>query len=498
MTWSELVLELRDPGSYPSKSACPMIKLAAFGNDATAGGSLRSDANLKTIYGLEGDYDLGQVSVQGAAARLRQAGLAGIIYSSASHTPEAPRWRVLVPLAQPCEPAQRRERMGVLNAILGCGLSPESFTPSQCYYYGRVAGVIYEFEAVDGAALDVDDCHIEPIFPQGDFDTASVPVTDREALEFARHVMLDGITEQTFVDLEDALSLVPADDRDTWIRVGHALASLKSTEHEPRAKALWLAWSAKSAKFDPVADPGRWAGFRADRTGYPAVFNIAKQYGWEGGATKTSGADGITMTLNDAVANLRSQSRDDVLSSWAELATSLPADQQDLLVREVSYLTGVGTRTLNGTLKASKSETVRAIARASVAARAAGRKIIAYRPEDRTEHALEVEQAILQHAPPGSYMQFGGQLARITVRPCVGTRSADQDDPPEIPQIELLDDVAALAEAERVVMFTKTTGDRTTPIAVPADVIDVLLKKRAHTAPSVAGLVTHPIVVPAT
>lgn len=56
------------------KAALPLVKLATFGDARTDKGSLRHDANLLRVSGVEGDYDAGAVSPRQAAERLRQAG----------------------------------------------------------------------------------------------------------------------------------------------------------------------------------------------------------------------------------------------------------------------------------------------------------------------------------------------------------------------------------------------------------------------------------------
>jgi hypothetical protein len=66
----------------PEKSALPLVKLASFGDARTEKGSLRHDANLLRVSGVEGDHDAGAVSPQDAAERLRQAGNAALIYTT--------------------------------------------------------------------------------------------------------------------------------------------------------------------------------------------------------------------------------------------------------------------------------------------------------------------------------------------------------------------------------------------------------------------------------
>lgn len=127
-TWPELVEKLTHPTEYSSKKNCPLLKLATFGNERSPNGSLRHTQNMATVTGIEADYDGEQVSIEQAARLLTDAAIAALLYTSPSHTPERPRWRVLAPLAQAHPVAERRRLVGTLNTVLGGILAPESFT----------------------------------------------------------------------------------------------------------------------------------------------------------------------------------------------------------------------------------------------------------------------------------------------------------------------------------------------------------------------------------
>lgn len=132
--------DLRDLAIHttaPAKSQLPWIKCATFGTNATPRGSLRHNANLLAITGVEADYDLERLSIDDAAAMLQAAGVQALLYTSPSHIPDFPRWRVLAPTSHALPPAARAELVGRLNHVLGGVLSVESFTLSQAYYYGQ-------------------------------------------------------------------------------------------------------------------------------------------------------------------------------------------------------------------------------------------------------------------------------------------------------------------------------------------------------------------------
>lgn len=140
------------------KPLLPWIKLATFGDVPTGNGSLRHDANVLEITGIEADYDGELVGLSFARERLEKEGLASILYTSPSHTDAHPRWRVLCPLSTPMEPVRRRHMMGRLNGLFGGIFSGESWTVSQSYYFGSVCrNPAHRVQVIDGSAIDLHD-----------------------------------------------------------------------------------------------------------------------------------------------------------------------------------------------------------------------------------------------------------------------------------------------------------------------------------------------------
>lgn len=83
------------------------------------------------------------------------------------------------------------------------------------------------------------------------------------------------VEAKTVTELRSALLAMSADDRDVWIRMGHALKPLGSV-----GRGLWMEWSATSEKFES-ADAGRvWRSLNPTNTGYQAVFAEAQRHGW--------------------------------------------------------------------------------------------------------------------------------------------------------------------------------------------------------------------------
>jgi len=122
----------------PTKAALPWLKLARFGDAKTKRGSLRHDANVLAITGIEADYDAEEIAFGDAVERLAGAGILALLYTSPSHTEDTPRWRVLCPTSQELPPDRRAHLVARLNGLLGGVLAAESFTLSQAYYFGSI------------------------------------------------------------------------------------------------------------------------------------------------------------------------------------------------------------------------------------------------------------------------------------------------------------------------------------------------------------------------
>lgn len=140
------------------KARLPWLKLARFGQLRTDKDSLRHDANVIAITGIEADYDGEVLTVDEACDLLTKQGIAAVVYTSPSHTEDAPRWRVLCPLSEEMAPDRREKMVGRLNGLLGGILSSESFTLSQSYYYGSIRqNPSHRVELIEGTPIDLHD-----------------------------------------------------------------------------------------------------------------------------------------------------------------------------------------------------------------------------------------------------------------------------------------------------------------------------------------------------
>lgn len=169
------------------------------------------------------------------------------------------------------------------------------------------------------------------------------------------------------------------------------------------------------------------------------------------------------------------------------------------ILDEVNRQTEIGLRPLRTALNDARKEEHRERKAKEIAERAGPRMLIQHRPEACTEQAAQVEGLIVASALPGEYVAFAGALSHVTAKAMPFAHMIDNPDeaPPDAPQLEPLNEVAVLAHVERVAVFYEHRADEAQkPIAVPERLVRVLVGKTAHAAPVVAGLVTHPIVLP--
>jgi putative DNA primase/helicase len=280
-TWGDLVAEIEQPKEHATKAAMPLIKLATFGDVRTKKQSLRHNSNLVAVYGIEGDYDGEQISIEDAAARLTAAGIEAVLFTTPSHTPTRPRWRVLAPLQAPCEPAQRRELVGVLNAALGGMLATESFTASQSFYVGKVSTCEYKSVHVRGNCLDDGPAlFIDAVYPIG---AADRPALERD--DASRALLFVNVTDETMADLRSAAAALGPHryGRGSYLNWREIIWGFKSLEMAGRgveAKAMALEFSKRGGTaFDLAEFEEKWREAPHSTT-YKTIFTRAQEDGW--------------------------------------------------------------------------------------------------------------------------------------------------------------------------------------------------------------------------
>ncbi|WP_417268553.1 VapE domain-containing protein [Celeribacter baekdonensis] len=316
---AEMNLSLHDLAAWiedqtaDTKDGLPWIKLATFGPDRTPKKSYRHNANVVTITGIEADYDAGKLTPDDARAAMEAVGVAGLIYTTPSHTPDKPRWRVLAPLSGPLPPDAREDLMARLNGVLGGALDPASFTLSQAYYAGSVdGGSPVQTYLVDGQHLDTVE-GLKPIYKHGStVKPKRVKSEGREglALQHVREAMLSIPNDGT-----DAES----NTREWWLRMGMGLHH--ETEGSDDGLAIWTDFSERHPSFDPDETETVWESFGVGSRSlvkFGTIRRAAMKAGWLDLSSLDSVIPADELADIDALVGLPATSED---ADWGRVIT---------------------------------------------------------------------------------------------------------------------------------------------------------------------------------
>lgn len=80
--------------------------------------------------------------------------------------------------------------------------------------------------------------------------------------------------------IQSAFEAMPSDDRELWIKLGHAAKTL-DVEGGDEGKQAWLEWSRKSEKFDFDDAEDVWESLTPTHTSHENIFRMAEKYGWD-------------------------------------------------------------------------------------------------------------------------------------------------------------------------------------------------------------------------
>jgi archaellum biogenesis ATPase FlaH len=171
--------------------------------------------------------------------------------------------------------------------------------------------------------VTADGAGIQPLCDIADFVESRLrPVHSRGHQRLDAGLAVTAVDPKTITELRSALLWMRSDDRDLWIKMGHALKTLGEA-----GRGLWLDWSATSDKFDPSDAAKTWDSFRPSNTGYQAVFAEAQRQDWLNPASReaTNAAESMFQ---------RSDTSTPAASAGVVLATVAPheATIEDMLV----------------------------------------------------------------------------------------------------------------------------------------------------------------------
>jgi len=79
--------------------------------------------------------------------------------------------------------------------------------------------------------------------------------------------------------IREALTYIPSDDRDTWLKIGMAIKS----ELGDDGFSLWDYWSQSADSYKESDARSVWRSIKNGSTGIGTLFHLAKQHGWKQG-----------------------------------------------------------------------------------------------------------------------------------------------------------------------------------------------------------------------
>jgi replicative DNA helicase len=120
-----------------AKEAAQLIKLGTYYDNSRATAA-KGGRGFEAAWGVEGDYDAGEIAPETAVARLTAANVRAVVATTYNHRAERPRWRVFAPLSAPVPANNRAPLLARLDAVLGFCLARESYDPERAYFVGAV------------------------------------------------------------------------------------------------------------------------------------------------------------------------------------------------------------------------------------------------------------------------------------------------------------------------------------------------------------------------
>lgn len=259
-----------------SKEKLPLIKLAEFGIDRTDKGSFRHTDNIRQVTGVEVDYDGGRISPEEARDALEGADLAGFVYTTPSHTADAPRWRILCPMDGRTNAKGRAKLVARLNGLFDGALAAESFTASQSFYFGHVGSPDAAAYLVPGRYIDVaTELDAGAIGRRGDAEEGT-----GEADASKVDMPLDLIADALFT-IPNTRDNPDAEERDWWLNIVAAIHH--QTDGSEEGLAIAEEWSARHHSHKRRNLLAAWRSFgryRHDPITARLILAEARKHGW--------------------------------------------------------------------------------------------------------------------------------------------------------------------------------------------------------------------------
>jgi hypothetical protein len=236
---------------------------------------------MLSISGVEADYDGEKISFDEAVEILEKAGIEAIVYTSPSHMREGhgPRWRILCRLSKEYPPEHREHFLNRLAGLFRDGnvtvLAPESWTPSQAYYFGAVDyNPEHRVKLIEGEELDeLDDL---------DLIALGKPAGDKAGDNTETGPHRPGPPQASIGDIQAALAAIPNDwtSWERWNTLGMAIFA--ASGGSGRGYGLFSRWSRRNDDaYDKTAVKERWRHWQRSsppsKIGFGTLVHLARQ-----------------------------------------------------------------------------------------------------------------------------------------------------------------------------------------------------------------------------
>lgn len=204
-------------------------------------------------------------------------------YSTHTHTTQAPRLRVVIPLSRGVSPNEYRHISKTVGVALGIPLDACSFKPNQFMYLPTAPDLSQVWSlVVEGEPLTVDQYLPTVIAPEP-------PADDLESALAAQPLDLDEHQVVAYLRALDPAGM----DYDEWVRVGAALHHQMGGS--TAGQNVWRRWSKQDAeRFDADTIASKWASFGKStrQVTFASVIHMVKEAG--GMSALPAQADGAT------------------------------------------------------------------------------------------------------------------------------------------------------------------------------------------------------------
>ena len=465
-SWSEFYESLLKANDTPSKKVSPMIKLAKFGDNATAQGSLKHDANIVELWGVEGDYDAEVMSINEARKLLEAHDIRAILYSTWSSTENKPRWRVLAPFSKPTPKERHQGLVKRLNGVLGGVLAGESFTLAQGYFIGKNPNQPYI------CICTFDDPEAGKCIDQ---------LEDLDQIALGKHeirmVVASTISANPFVSRDWLTDLLKGED--------------------VNGNALRLVGRMVARGHDDQTIEDTFEGWQDELIIARGEERVADLFGGElkrmiDGARAKGFAP---KTLDHVMLELRKFSNEDLRKKWLDFVLPLCPTDRSSVLQEVQRLTSIKISALNHELRNRDNKIKQQQKDNAVASRVGERQNILYLPENVAAIADLAEVETVNRSNDFDLARFAGVLIRVVIEELPLAHYADTELPPApTAQTDIITKAKLLPLVERAVVFqTQSDRGQLSNIGVPEKILDHILVNHKN-IPSISAMVTHPVV----